>query len=171
MAHVEGRSNRGSVVVVAALVVAASSSAFTGCRKQSLADQDQIGAAVGEVMASADESTRGSGATARLPSFPLLRMPDEMKGPLWRRIYDRIGRVAYAGSCVQSLFATCNGGVRARTFDQCSSALANASAVASSPRPASPTTNATVERTRGNSRAYHVLNSRSDAGPSPHAMT
>ena len=120
MAHVEGRSNRGSVVVVAALVVAASSSAFTGCRKQSLADQDQIGAAVGEVMASADESTRGSGATARLPSFPLLRMPDEMKGPLWRRIYDRIGRVAYAGSCVQSLFATCNGGVRARTFDQCS---------------------------------------------------
>ena len=36
------------------------------CRKQGLTDQDQIGASVGEVMASVDESTKGSGATARL---------------------------------------------------------------------------------------------------------
>jgi hypothetical protein len=88
-----------------------------GCRKMSLADQDQIGDAVGELMASVDESTKGSGATARLP---ILRMPEELKPPVWHRMYDGFCHTAYAASCVQSLFATCNAGVRARTFNQCS---------------------------------------------------
>lgn len=100
------------------LVAAAAGALGAGCRKQSLADQEQIGAAVGEVMASVDESTKGSGATARLP---ILRMPDELRvAPLWRQVYDGVVRTAYAGGCVQALFATCAGGVRTRTFDQCS---------------------------------------------------
>jgi len=86
------------------------------CRKQTLADQDQIGASIGEVMASVDESTKGSGATARLP---ILRMPDEMKGPLWRQVFDGVVRTAYAASCVQSNFGTCTAGARTRTFDNC----------------------------------------------------
>ena len=42
-----------------------------GCRKEGLADQAQIGAAVGEVMASADESANGGSTTAML--LPILR--------------------------------------------------------------------------------------------------
>ncbi len=87
-----------------------------GCSKMSLADEDQIGDAVGELMASVDESTKGSGATARLP---ILRMPDELRARVWRRMYDGFSHTAYAASCVQSLFATCNAGVRARAFNQC----------------------------------------------------
>jgi hypothetical protein len=103
--------------MVLLLVVGAAGVAGGGCRKQSLADQEQIGAAVGEIMASVDESTRGSGATARLP---ILRMPDELRAPLWRQVYDGVVRTAYAGGCVQAPFAMCSNGVRTRTFDQCS---------------------------------------------------
>jgi hypothetical protein len=109
------RTGRGSVVVLVGASLAML--AAGACRKQSLADQDQIGAAVGEVMASADESTKGSGATAQLP---ILRMPEEMRGPLWRQVFDGVVRTAYAGSCVQSPFASCVAGVRTRTFDTCS---------------------------------------------------
>ena len=108
------RMGRGRIVLVGASLAVLGGGA---CRKQSLADQDQIGAAVGEVMASADESTKGSGATAQLP---ILRMPEEMRGPLWRQVFDGVVRTAYAGSCVQSLFASCAAGVRTRTFDSCS---------------------------------------------------
>jgi hypothetical protein len=87
------------------------------CRKQGLTDQDQIGAAIGEVMASVDESTQGSGATARLP---MLRMPDDLRGPIWRQVFDGVVRTAYAGTCVQSAFASCAAGIRTRTFDNCS---------------------------------------------------
>jgi hypothetical protein len=107
------RMGRGPMILVGMSTVLATGA----CRKQSLADQDQIGAAVGEVMASVDESTKGSGATARLP---ILRMPDELKAPVWRQVFDGVVRTAYAGSCLQSLFATCNAGVRARAFDHCS---------------------------------------------------
>ena len=103
--------------MVLAMTVAAAGLAGAGCRKQGLADQEQIGATVGELMASLDESTKGSGATARLP---ILRMPDQLKGPVWRQVYDGVVRTAYAGGCVQALFATCTSGVRTRTFDQCS---------------------------------------------------
>ena len=107
------RMGRGPMVFLGVSTVLAAGA----CRKQGLADQDQIGAAVGEVMASVDESTKGSGATARLP---ILRMPDELKAPRWRQVFDGIVRTAYAGSCLQSLFAGCAGGVRARAFDHCS---------------------------------------------------
>src|SRR4029077_10912309 len=102
--------------MVLAITVAAAGLTGAGCRKQGLADQEQIGATVGELMASLDESTKGSGATARLP---ILRMPDELKGPVWRQVFDGVVRTAYAGSCVQSTFATCTAGARTRTFDNC----------------------------------------------------
>jgi hypothetical protein len=108
------RANRNAMILLAVSAVML----FAGaCRKQLLADQDQIGASIGEVMASVDESTKGSGATARLP---ILRMPDELKGPTWRQIFDGVVRTAYASSCVQSNFGTCAAGARARTFDNCS---------------------------------------------------
>src|SRR4029077_15764763 len=103
--------------MVLAITVAAAGLTGAGCRKQGLADQEQIGATVGELMASLDESTKGSGATARLP---ILRMPNELKGRVGREVYDGVVRTAYAGGCVQALFATCNSGVRTRTFAQCS---------------------------------------------------
>jgi hypothetical protein len=109
-----GRGSNG--ILVGALALAGG---LIACRKQGLADQDQIGAAVGEVMASVDESTKGSGATARLPLFPILRMPEELEGPMWRQIFDGVVRTAYAGSCAESQFASCAAGVRARTFDHC----------------------------------------------------
>src|ERR1044071_1219098 len=83
-----------SMVLVLALPVAgASLLGVGGCRKMSLADQDQAGDAVGELMASIDESTKGSGATARIP---ILRMPEELKGPVWHRMYDGFSHIAYA---------------------------------------------------------------------------
>ncbi len=108
------RANRNPMVLLAVSAVVLSAGA---CRKQLLADQDQIGASIGEVMASVDESTKGSGATARLP---ILRMPDELKGPMWRQVFDGVVRTAYAGSCLQSDFATCTAGARTRTFESCS---------------------------------------------------
>lgn len=107
------RANRNPMVLLAFSAVVVATGA---CRKQTLADQDQIGASIGEVMASVDESTKGSGATARLP---ILRMPEEMKGPLWRQVFDGVVHTAYAASCVQSSFATCTAGARMRTFDNC----------------------------------------------------
>jgi len=106
------RANRNPMVLLAVSAVLAGGA----CRKQTLADQEQIGASIGEVMASVDESTKGSGATARLP---ILRMPDEMKGPLWRQIFDGVVHTAYAASCLQSSFSACTGGARMRTFDNC----------------------------------------------------
>src|SRR4051812_20935494 len=103
--------------MVLAMAVVAAGSLGASCRKPELADQEQIGATVGELMASLDESTKGSGATARLP---ILRMPDELRGPVWRQVYDGVVRTAYAGGCVQALFAACSSGVRTRAFDQCS---------------------------------------------------
>lgn len=108
------RANRNLMVLLAVSAVVLSAGA---CRKQTLADQDQIGASIGEVMASVDESTKGSGATARLP---ILRMPDEMRGPVWRQIFDGVVHTAYASSCLQSSFGTCTAGTRMRTFADCS---------------------------------------------------
>jgi hypothetical protein len=112
--NARARTGMASIMLV---VGWASALGLAGCRKGNLADQDQIGAAVGEVMASVDESTKGSGATARLP---ILRMPDEMRAPMWRQVYDGFSHVAYAAGCVQSPFATCTSGVRTRSFNQCS---------------------------------------------------
>ena len=107
------RANRNPMVLLALSAMVLTAGA---CRKQTLADQDQIGASIGEVMASVDESTKGSGATARLP---ILRMPDEMKGPLWRQVFYGVVHTAYAATCVQSILGTCTAGARTRTFDNC----------------------------------------------------
>ena len=109
----DGASESRNLTVVLAVSAVLAGGA---CRKRTLPDQDQIGALIGEVMASVDESTKGSGATARLP---ILRMPDEMKGPLWRQIFDGVVHTAYASSCVQSNFGACTAGARTRTFDSC----------------------------------------------------
>lgn len=101
------------------LTAVALASLAGGCRK-GLDDQGQIGASVGEVMASADESANGSGATAMLPALPILRTPDELKGPVWRRALEVLMPSAYAASCTDVTFSACAAGVRTRTFNGCS---------------------------------------------------
>lgn len=109
-----------SVAFLLALVVAG---AF-GCRKRGDDEIDQIGAAVGEMMASLDESSQGSASAAWVPAFPIRRIPDELRAPAWRRAADAILPSAYAASCAESTFSACSGGVRSRTFDACSVGLA-----------------------------------------------
>ena len=73
-------SRRGSKL---AMAIAMTITAAAGCRKMSTGDDDsgQIGNAVGEAMASLDESVTGGSATAMLP-LPFKRAPDELRGPL-----------------------------------------------------------------------------------------
>jgi hypothetical protein len=96
----------------------------TGCRKESgLSDQGQIGASVGEVMASADESANGGSTTAMLvPALPVLRAPDVLRPPLWRRAVGALSPIstAYAASCLPVTYSACAAGVRTATFDNCS---------------------------------------------------
>jgi hypothetical protein len=114
--HMGQSVGTGSAILLAAMAAGATAA---GCRQQALSDQEQIGASVGEVMASADESTNGSGATAAaLP--PVLRLPKELRGPAWRRALDSLEPSAYAASCGLSTFSSCASGVRTRTFDGCS---------------------------------------------------
>jgi hypothetical protein len=101
--------------ILTALVLAAVAG---GCRK-GLDDQGQIGASVGDVMASADESANGSAATAMLPGLPILRAPSQLKGPLWRRVLDGVLPPAYAASCFPFSFSSCAAGVRTETFSDC----------------------------------------------------
>ena len=104
--------------------VLAISAAATGCRRLGDDESAQIGAAVGEVMSSLDDSAQGSAATAMLPSLPMRRVPDELRGPAWRRALDAVFPSAYAATCVDAAFSACDAGVRARTFDGCSLGLA-----------------------------------------------
>jgi hypothetical protein len=100
-----------------AFVVAASAS--VGCRKQGLDDQDQIGSSVGEMMASLDESANGSATATLMPPIPLLRTPEQLKGPLWRRSLRALMPSAYAASCLPVGFSACSAGVRTETFSNC----------------------------------------------------
>ncbi len=95
-----------------------------GCRKADDDYQGQIGASVGEVMASADEAANGSSATAMLPALPILRAPDELRGPLWRRALNAIEPSAYAASCFPFSFSTCGDGVRTESFSDCGFGIA-----------------------------------------------
>jgi hypothetical protein len=101
------------------LTAAALSLLAIGCRKETLADQAQVGAAVGEVMASADESAQSGSGTAMLPALPILRMPDQLRGPLWRRALGAIEPSASAASCYPFAFSACTVGVRSETFSDC----------------------------------------------------
>jgi hypothetical protein len=95
-----------------------------GCRKRGDDEIDQIGAAVGEMMASLDESSQGSASAAWVPALPLRQIPDELRAPAWRRAVDSVLPSAYAASCGESAFSACDGGVRTRTFDDCGLGLA-----------------------------------------------
>jgi hypothetical protein len=106
-------ADRRRVVLAAALAVAAAAS---GCRRASLDDQGEIGSAAGEAMASLDESVGGQSTTAYVPFFHL---PDQLKGPLWRRAIGWVMPEAYAASCWQSTFGSCAAGVRTRQFGAC----------------------------------------------------
>src|SRR6185503_17375578 len=115
-----GTSNQGasmslrrgprSVLLVAMMVAAAA-----GCRKKD--EADQIGESVGEAMSSLDESVAGGAATAMLP---YRRMPDELRGPLWRRAMDSVIPSAYAATCWEPTFSACNAsGMRTKDFGGC----------------------------------------------------
>jgi hypothetical protein len=99
-----------TVLVVAMMVAAAA-----GCRKKD--EADQIGESVGEAMSSLDESIAGGAATAM---FPYRHVPDELKGPLWRRAMDSVIPSAYAATCWEPTFSACNAsGVRSKDFGGC----------------------------------------------------
>jgi hypothetical protein len=89
-----------------------------GCRKKD--EAQQIGETVGEAMSSLDESVSGD-STAMLR-----RVPDELKGPLWRRAMDNVIPSAYAASCWQTAFSACTAGVRTRDFGDCTVGSATA---------------------------------------------
>jgi len=108
---------RGSYRVMCAAVVAALAAA--GCPRMDDDESGQIGAAVGEAMASLDESVAGSATTAMMPINPLRRMPSQLRGPMWRRAFDNIVPSAYAASCWGSAFSPCTAGVRTMDFAAC----------------------------------------------------
>ncbi len=108
---------RGSYRVMCALVVA--TLAVAGCPKGEDDESGQIGAAVGEAMASLDESVAGSATTAMMPINPLRRMPSQLRGPMWRRAFDNIVPSAYAASCWGATFSPCTAGVRTMDFAAC----------------------------------------------------
>jgi hypothetical protein len=103
------------------LTAAALSLLVVGCKKEGLSDQGQIGASVGEVMASADESASGGSTTAMLPALPMLRTPDVLRPPVWRRAMNALTLIpsAYAASCLPVTYSACAAGVRSATFDNC----------------------------------------------------
>jgi len=109
-------SKTGILTAVALATLAA------GCRNQGgVSDQGQIGAAVGEVMASADESANGGATTAMLPALPVLRVPAELRPPVWRRAMGALTLIppAYADSCLPVTYSACSAGVRTATFNGC----------------------------------------------------
>lgn len=121
-------SRRGSEL---ALALAITMTTAAGCRKTSTGDDEtgQIGNAVGEAMASLDESVSGGSATAMLP-VPFRRAPDELRGPLWRRAMDAVIPAAYAAdatSCWTPTFSACNAGVRTKDYGNCNLGLAKLS--------------------------------------------
>ena len=73
-------------------------------------------------MSSLDESVTGGAATAMLP---YRRMPDELKGPLWRRAMDSVIPSAYAATCWEPTFSACDAsGVRTKDFGGCTIGVA-----------------------------------------------
>jgi hypothetical protein len=108
-------------VMAAALGAGLSTS---GCKKAgSDTDQAQVGDAVGEMMASADESLQGGTTTAMLESapemVPVLRMPTELRAPAWRRAMGTLLPTAHAAACSGVAFSSCANGARTRTFASC----------------------------------------------------
>ena len=111
-------SHRGARAMILGTTLA--SAMLVGCRKSGDDESGQIGAAVGELMSSLDESSQDGTTTAMAPRLPVLRAPAELRGPLWRRVLDAALPSAYAGACIATRFSTCDAGTRARTFTACS---------------------------------------------------
>lgn len=118
------RFNCTSLALVSLLAMPAA----LGCRNTTASDESgQIGAAVGEVMSSLDESAQGNNTIAMMPSLPVLRLPAELRPPAWRRALDVAFPTAHAAACREATFSACAGGERARTFTDCSVGLATLS--------------------------------------------
>src|SRR5690349_4079846 len=83
------RKSARTMVILSGAVIAAGGS---GCRRLALADQEQVGNAAGDVMASLDESVDGRVMAA-------FRTPDQLRGPSWRRALEALESTAYAASC------------------------------------------------------------------------
>jgi hypothetical protein len=115
----------------AALAMAMAVTAAGGCRKMSTGDDEsgQIGNAIGDSMASLDESASGGATTAMLP-LPFRRVPAELRGTPWRRAWDAVVPSAYAASCATPTFSACNAGVRTKDYGDCSLGLATLSGTA-----------------------------------------
>jgi hypothetical protein len=113
----------------AALAMAMALTAAGGCRKMATGDDEsgQIGNAIGDSMASLDESSSGGATTAMLP---FRRVPAELKGSPWRRAWDAVVPSAYAASCWTPTFSACNAGVRTKDYGDCSLGLATLSGTA-----------------------------------------
>jgi hypothetical protein len=110
--------NKERISKAAVLALAAAAIAPAACRKPSADDNNgQIGAAVGEMMASLDETAQGSPTAALLP---LLRVPDVLRGPAWRRALDAVLPSAEAAACGDAMFTSCSNGTRTRSFSSCS---------------------------------------------------
>lgn len=106
------RSTTG-ILVAAALAAAGAG----GCRK-GIDDQGQIGASVGEVLASAGEAAGGGTTTAWVA--PVFRVPELLRGPAWRRAVDALAPSAEAAACYPFTFSSCDGGgIRTETFSAC----------------------------------------------------
>lgn len=110
----------------AAMMAFTMTAAATGCRKMGGGDDDsrQIGNAVGEAMASLDESVSGGATTAMLP---FRHVPAELEGSLWRRAMDAVVPSAYAAdakSCWAPMFSTCSAGARTKDYGGCNLGLA-----------------------------------------------
>ena len=113
------RSGLVQVAVWSALAVSATAS----CKKSSVDDDSsQVGQAVGESLASLDESAQGT-TTASLDRPPVWRTPDGLRGPAWRRALDSLIPSAYGASCWGALLSSCSNGMRTRAFDNCSLGL------------------------------------------------
>jgi hypothetical protein len=108
-------SKVGLLLVGVAMVGAA------GCRRRGDSDIDQIGNAIGEMMASLDESQGGTTTAMPSPALPMLRTPDELRGPMWRRAMDVVLPSAYAASCFDGsvMYSACSSGVRTKSWGSC----------------------------------------------------
>jgi hypothetical protein len=115
-------TRRATKWAMLSVVLAGAAAGTVGCRKADDSDQGQIGAAVGEVMASADESIQGGAATTMIPvqpRVPILRVPEQLRAPAWRRALEAVAPRAYAATCVATPFSSCANAVRTRAFDSC----------------------------------------------------
>jgi hypothetical protein len=110
------RASREAVLALAVVGAAAA-----GCRRPGLEDAEQIGAAAGEAMASLDESMDGRATTAMMP---VIRLPEQLRGRLWRRALSWPFPIAYAATCGAETFTACTAGVRSKSFDACTAGAA-----------------------------------------------